>query len=113
MSRKDLLAAIPGLTPGPLPTDRPPRRRPDESRDRRLTARNNELLEAGRHPATGAALLDEAWGYHCRDCTHAVRVDHHDRQWWKCGVHRLGMSHSSASDIRAGWPACTRFRLDA
>lgn len=111
MSRKELLAAIPGLTPGPLSTVPAPQPDPGESATQRLTRRNRELLDGGVHPATHARLLDADWGYHCGDCAHAVRVDHHPRYWWKCELHRLGISHSSASDIRISWPACTRLRI--
>jgi len=31
----------------------------------------------------------------------------------KCDQHRLGESHSAASDVRVGWPACVRFEKDA
>jgi hypothetical protein len=114
VSREDLLAQIPGLTSGPLPTS--PVHRPDdpgESVTRRRTRRNNELIAAGRHPATGAALIDAGWHYRCGDCSHAVRFHVGNKKFWKCELHRLGMSASEASDIRVGWPACSRFRLDA
>jgi hypothetical protein len=116
MGRKELLAAMPGLEPGYLSTERQPGPPPrcgglEESRDARRTRLNNEQLAQGRHPATRAALLDPAWGYHCGDCTHAFRVSLSTKQVWKCELHRLGPSHSEASDIRVGWPACTRFKL--
>lgn len=78
----------------------------------RRTQRNQATLHAGRHPATGAPLLDPGWGYHCLDCVHAIRVAGPNRSYWKCQHHRLGMSASEASDIRIRWPACTRLRIE-
>jgi hypothetical protein len=104
----DRLFDLPPLTPGYLST-KPAEK---ESATVRLTRRNNDLLAHGLHPATGAALLDPEWGYHCGDCAHARHVTNGNRAWWKCELHRLGVSHSAASDIRVGWPACTRLRVD-
>jgi hypothetical protein len=99
------------------------------------TAKNRALLEAGIHPATGRRLLrDEPCpvegcpieGEHhhvggddvvmaakpttCRDCTHCEQHSAGGHGYvWKCAKHRLGMSHSEASDIRVGWPACILF----
>lgn len=83
------------------------------SRDARRTQNNKALLAHDVHPATRLPLLDEGWGFTCRDCHHAVRVRHRGpRVWWKCELHRLGLSRSADSDIRCGWPACVRFRVD-
>ena len=60
------LFPLPPLTPGYLSTD------PPESAGRRRTRRQRETLAHGYHPATGERLLDADWGYHCRDCAHAV-----------------------------------------
>jgi hypothetical protein len=84
------------------------RDRGDLSADRRRTETNRRALAAGVHPATRERLTDPELELHCRDCVHAVRVGHHDRVWWKCEEHRLGMSRSAASDIRVSWPACVR-----
>lgn len=97
---------LPPLEPGYLSTDPPP------SADRRRTTRNQDLLARGIHPATRLPLLDPDWEFRCRDCAHAVRIDHVTRGWWKCELHRLGTSASAASDIRVSWPACTRFRIE-
>jgi hypothetical protein len=96
----------------PLPAPQVAAAAPELSADRRRTLVNRALLDQGRHPATGLRLLDAGWGYRCRDCAHAVRIDWHNRSFWKCLRHRLGLSHSAASDIRAGWPACTALRID-
>jgi hypothetical protein len=85
----------------------------DLSRDRRRTARDRASLDRGIHPATRRPLLTVEPGTGrptCGDCGHAQHIDHHDRSYWKCARHRLGMSHSAASDIRKGWPACELFQ---
>jgi hypothetical protein len=85
---------------------------PELSPDARRTARQRALLEAGIHPATREPLETFKGcptGATCGDCTHAVRVHHHDRRYWKCDESILGRSRSAASDIRVGWPACVRF----
>lgn len=75
------------------------------SAGQRLTLRNNEMLTAGRHPATGRSLDAD---HTCGECVHH-KTRSHDRTWHKCELHRLGMSHSASSDIRVGWPACSAF----
>lgn len=84
--------------------------REGESVDAARTRRNNELLNAGRHPATRVRLLDcgEGDAQTCGDCKHHVAV-HGSKVWHKCEVSRLGLSSSAASDIRLKWPACERF----
>lgn len=77
----------------------------DESATVRLTRRNREALDRGVHPATMLPLVSD--GRTCGDCPHSERVAWRDRAWWKCHRHRLGLSHSAASDIRVSWPACT------
>lgn len=74
---------------------------------RRLTAKAREALKAGRHPATGLDLLGGMAT--CGGCTHLVVRDPHDRRFYKCKRHRLGVTRSAASDVRVGWPACTAY----
>lgn len=93
---------------GPAPTPAEPL-----SATQRLTIRNRDLLDRGVHPATRTALLDPKWGYTCNDCAHLRRWQYHNRTYVKCERHHLGESHSAASDVRVGWPACARFRIDA
>jgi len=76
------------------------------SPDRRRTIKQREMLAKGRHPATGLELIE---GHTCGECVHQHTYSH-DRVWHKCDMHRLGESHSAASDIRVGWPACTSFK---
>jgi len=91
----------------PGPVELAPADDPALSAGQRLTLRNAAELAAGRHPATGLPLADGTET--CGGCAHHEHVHHHDRHWHKCTQHRLGMSHSAASDIRVSWPACTRF----
>lgn len=81
-------------TPGPEPL----------SAGRRLTIRNNDSLARGLHPATGQRLAGN--GETCGTCAHHNHYDYHNRAYNKCAKHRLGESHSAASDIRVSWPAC-------
>lgn len=76
----------------------------------RITARAKADLKAGVHPATRIALLADPGDKRCGNCAH-----HQSHEWYgsrkkiyhKCDIHRLGMSHGAASDIRLMWPACT------
>lgn len=83
-----------------------------EGRDARRTRTQKETLAMGVHPATRARLLSAEWGYTCGDCAHVRAAPLSRRTVFKCQLHRLGPSHSEASDIRLWWPACTRFRID-
>jgi len=78
---------------------------PKESAGRRLTRRNNDLIAQGIHPATHHPIVAELGT--CGTCTHAHQYQHHNRTYWKCDLHRLGQSHSAASDIRSSWVACS------
>lgn len=102
---------LPGM-PGPVASE------PVEglSADRRRTIENERLLAAGVHPATHRALLpiveDPEFDVDpptCGQCEHLHRYRYHARQYVKCAKHRLGESHSAASDVRVGWPACVLF----
>lgn len=84
------------------------RPRATESATRRLTRRNAEKLAGGTHPATHRRLFIGT-GETCGDCVHANHYGHHNRSYWKCAKHRLGESHSAASDIRKSWPACALY----
>lgn len=97
--------------PGCIAVAHQPVSRDELSRTQRLTRRNADMLTIGVHPATRQPTAPELG--RCGDCAHAHRVVHHSRAWWKCDLHRLGMSHSEASDIRVSWPACTKFTGDS
>lgn len=71
--------------------------------------RNKQALENGHHPATGGRLRPDLGT--CKDCVFHVVVKY-AKTYHKCEQHRLGTSHSEASDIRVGWPACELFRAE-
>lgn len=87
---------------GPAPE--PP---PKLSADQKLTKRNADLLAKGKHPATLLPLL--GGDATCGGCVHHEALPYHSRTYHKCELHRLGISHSTASDVRVSWPACVRF----
>lgn len=100
--------------------DTPPRARVSNKRiddglsaTARLTQRNNDSLAAGIHPATGLSILQGINSGTCGECIHHHAYFHHTRTYHKCDCHRLGESHSSASDIRVSWPACSNFQRQA
>ncbi len=95
------------LAPKPVRGPGPKRNADGLSADQARTQENRDLLECGVHPATRAPLAGK--DRTCGGCAHAQRVSAGNWSGWKCDLHRLGMSHSAASDIRVGWPACTRF----
>jgi hypothetical protein len=80
---------------------------PQLSADQRLTKRNNDLLESGKHPATLLPLLGS--DARCGTCAHHQHLAHHNRSYHKCDEHRLGITHSTSSDVRVSWPACTKY----
>lgn len=82
-------------------------RPPKETPDQRLTRRNRELLAGGVHPATHRHLFIGT-GERCGTCAFHDTITH-NRTWHKCAKHRLGESHSAASDIRVSWPACALY----
>lgn len=81
------------------------------SATRRRTMKNNELIARGINPATRRPVL--SGDRTCGDCTHCTPIRWSfgatGKTYWKCELHRLGKSHSEASDIRRSWPACELF----
>jgi len=75
------------------------------STDAARTQRNRELLASGAHPATEVAVTIGP-SLTCSGCTHLHYVHRGNTRAYKCDAHRLGMSHSAASDVRVSWPAC-------
>lgn len=78
----------------------------------RRAKRAQQMINAGRHPANGERLLEvaeDATRPTCADCAHLHRSGHAAKVYVKCPHHRLGISHSAASDVRTGWPACALF----
>ncbi len=80
------------------------------SADRRRTIKQREMLAKRRHPATGLELIES---HTCGECAHHHAYGYGNHVWHKCERHRLGESHSAASDIRVGWPACTSFEAES
>lgn len=86
---------LPGIEPEPA-----------ASYGRRLTIRAHNAIANGHHPANGLPVNLE---HSCDDCAHLNRYKYHNRPLLKCQHHRLGESHSEASDMRASWPACPKW----
>lgn len=40
----------------------------------------------------------------CKDCSHLISGNYHDRRYHKCELY--GLSHSEATDWRLSWQAC-------
>jgi hypothetical protein len=77
------------------------------SAGQRRTVKARLAIAAGKHPANGLPIDTT---HTCNDCVHLHRYEYHNRTYIKCPNHRLGESHSEASDMRAGWPACSLFK---
>lgn len=100
---------------------------PQLSPDRRRTQRQADAIAVGRHPLTGQRLHPQASRHRdadspkndpftCGSCRFREVIGYHSRSYAKC---LFGMtnemrylddspriSHSSATDVRAWWPAC-------
>lgn len=96
------------------------------SADRRRTLRQGEAIAEGHHPLTGGPLHELASRHRdaaspksdpftCGSCYFRGSVRWHDGTFPKCSfgmTNETGwsgaprFSHSSASDVRAWWPAC-------
>lgn len=55
-------------------------------------------------PGTGPA------GATCKHCRHFRRIVYHGQVYLKCGQMESAWTHGAATDIRAGWPACSEFQ---
>jgi hypothetical protein len=84
--------------PMPLPSSND-----HESADRRRTEQNNRILAGGYHPATREQLI--LVGATCGGCAHHFER-RRNKTWHKCDYTATG---GAGSDIRVGWPACTRW----
>jgi hypothetical protein len=76
---------------------------PSLSYGQRLTIRHATALAQGKHPANGLPIDTSTT---CGGCANLIRNEGHSRTYLKCRFHRLGLSFSEASDIRAKWPGC-------
>lgn len=46
----------------------------------------------------------------CGTCQHLHRSPYHNKTYLKCELHRENWTHSGATDIRYGWPACEHWQ---
>jgi hypothetical protein len=103
---------LPGM-PKPPP---PPLAAAGVSALRRLAQHQARDIQAGHHPLTGGPLHPQADRsgrpgdpqLRCGTCIHRVGMTGESgRTYPKCDVSK--MSHGAATDVRAWWPACTRW----
>lgn len=45
----------------------------------------------------------------CKDCSHLICGEYHDRRYYKCEIY--GLSHSESSDWRRSWMACGMYNV--
>lgn len=76
------------------------------SADRRRTAAQHQLAADGWHPLTRDRARPDLGT--CGDCTHRKVLGHHNRTYPKCALGPI--SHGPGTDVRASWPACSRFQ---
>ncbi|HEY5200056.1 MAG TPA: hypothetical protein VIJ31_04030 [Acidothermaceae bacterium] len=94
------------------------------SADRRRTLRQRRDVASGVHPLTGGKARPDLGT--CGECTFRQLFRHHDGTYPKCfwtppswSAERYEttapprLSHGTASDVRAWWPACEQFELGA
>lgn len=109
--------ATESVLPGPWPEHVAPitgKPREDLSAGQRLTLRQRDDIDHGRHPLTRGPLhelapadterTDRGRPYTCGGCTHR------QINGWgfpKCEISNQG--HSQHTDVRAWWPACRAF----
>lgn len=99
----------------------PARIDPELSPGRRLTLRQQAYIRVGRHPLTHgplhiegsrAATRDDEPGQPltCGTCVFRRLHRWHNDTWPKCVSHdRTFVTHSTATDVRAWWPACPSY----
>lgn len=89
------------------------------SAGRRRTLRQADMVQRGVHPLTRLPLHEQATEvpkgtraapFTCGSCVHRVIVSRGAKDYPKCDVDNGAVaSHSEATDVRAWWPACTRY----
>lgn len=91
--------------PGPaLPEPAP---EPKLSRGRKLTIRNDDLIARGIHPITRVPTIDT--GATCKTCVHHFANRFRVKTYHKCALNCTG---GPGTDLRVGWPACTRYEAN-
>lgn len=68
---------------------------------RKITLRNNAMLEQGVHPVSRRLLANN--GRTCGTCSHHT-VNVRTKTYHKCDLNLTG---GPGTDIRLSWPACT------
>lgn len=98
-----------------------PRIDPDLSAGQRLTLRQQANIRVGRHPLTHGPLHIQASRTATRDdlprqqltcgtCVFRTLHHWHNQTYPKCVSHdRTFVTHSTATDVRAWWPACPAY----
>ena len=75
------------------------------------TATQQDRARRGLHPMGHAmpALVEPAAAETCGTCAHRQRGQSYSgkKSWSKCAI--AAQSHGTATDTRAGWPACARW----
>ena len=74
------------------------------STDRARTIRQKAALADNRHPLMGGPLRTDP-AETCGTCVNHV-VNHRAKLWHKC---RLNHTGGPATDIRVGWPGCSKW----
>ncbi len=93
----------------PEDVPQPVQEEPRLSAGARATARRRAQAAAGVNPLTGVATPIHLVGATCGGCLHRVTTTWHRKSYPKCDAHSDRASHSEASDVRAYWPACSRW----
>ena len=85
-----------------------PEPQPDDSYGVRLTKRQKADVTLGIHPLTGTALRDDAET--CGTCRFRDPDGHrHAKSYPKCMHPNSPRTGGPKTDVRAWWPACTRW----
>jgi len=74
------------------------------SSGRRLTARNNDMIERGIHPVTRGPIDARKT---CGECKHLYTTGERHRRYFKCGL--VDHTFGPGTDIRKSWPSCEKF----
>lgn len=78
---------------------------PPQSRPRPLIGKGSGPRGYADTPGTGPK------GETCKSCKHLARVSH-AKDYLKCGLMRPHWTGGVKTDIRAGWPACSKWEAE-
>ena len=84
---------------------------PKLSYERRLTIWRNDMIANGVHPITGAPLIDQDDPpvKTCGNCARTGLQGGVAGRYVKCSLNNTG---GPKTDVRVGWPACTKWEAD-